>query len=174
MIPMASCPILRPASLRAIVLYGQRSLPQIAPRRTVMSASVGSIRRASGTVSIRTSPAPYITVARIWLSLLFHPRAFIPPTASRLAHTRAGRALEREKGHGSNPHGPSLRLSDRRDSPPRGWLVLVALCYIFRQHPSAGSELPCSGARSVRRTDASKSASGIESNRIRPRGAISA
>jgi hypothetical protein len=48
-----------------IVLYGQRSLPQIAARVTETRASVGSCRRASGTVSTRTSPAPYMTVARM-------------------------------------------------------------------------------------------------------------
>src|SRR5207247_5099411 len=47
------------------VLYGQRSLPQMAARVTTTRASVGSIRRASGTVSIWTSPAPNITVACI-------------------------------------------------------------------------------------------------------------
>src|SRR5215211_2447332 len=63
--PTNSCPIRRPVSLCSIDLYGQRSLPQIAARVTVTSASVGSMRRASGTVSTRTSPAPYITAARI-------------------------------------------------------------------------------------------------------------
>src|SRR6266536_2257683 len=63
--PMNSCPIRRPVSLGSIDLYGQRSLPQIPARVTRTSASVESIRRASGTFSIRTSPAPYITVARI-------------------------------------------------------------------------------------------------------------
>src|SRR5438128_10730025 len=48
-----------------ISLYGQRSLPQMQARVTATSASVGSIRRASGTFSMRTSPAPYRTVARI-------------------------------------------------------------------------------------------------------------
>jgi len=32
---------------------------------TVTSASADSTRRASGTSSTRTSPAPYVTVARI-------------------------------------------------------------------------------------------------------------
>ena len=55
----------RPASSCGIDLYGQRSLPQIAARVTRTSASVGSISRASGTSSMRTSPAPYISVARM-------------------------------------------------------------------------------------------------------------
>src|SRR5712691_1823878 len=63
--PIASCPMWRPVSLCSIVLYGQRSLPQMEARLTAMSASVCSTRRASGTVSTRTSPAPYMTVARM-------------------------------------------------------------------------------------------------------------
>src|SRR5437588_7801502 len=63
--PMASWPILRPLPLGSIVLYGHRSLPQMQARVTRRSASVRSIRRASGTLSIRTSPAPYMTVARM-------------------------------------------------------------------------------------------------------------
>src|SRR5690348_13022409 len=39
----------------------------MAARVTTTSASVGSIKRASGTFSIRTSPAPYMTVAFIFL-----------------------------------------------------------------------------------------------------------
>src|SRR5207237_6039635 len=67
--PMNSCPIRRPFSSCGIVLYGQRSLPQIAARVTRTRASVGSIRWASGTFSTRTSPAPYMRVARIALPL---------------------------------------------------------------------------------------------------------
>ena len=51
--------------LGAIDWYGQRSLPQMQARVTLTRASVGSISRASGTVSTRTSPAPYMTVARM-------------------------------------------------------------------------------------------------------------
>lgn len=67
----------RPVSLRSIFLYGQRSLPQMAARVTTTRASVGSMMRASGTLSIRTSPAPYITVARI-VYLLFLTRSVQP------------------------------------------------------------------------------------------------
>src|SRR5215211_7974108 len=67
--PMASCPIRRPVSLCSIVLYGQRSLPQIAARLTATRASVGSMGRASGAFSLRTSPALYITVARMVIYL---------------------------------------------------------------------------------------------------------
>src|SRR5207245_5722964 len=52
-----------------ISLYGQRSLPQMQARLTATSASVESIRRASGTFWMRTSPAPYRTVARIAIYL---------------------------------------------------------------------------------------------------------
>src|SRR6266513_2235396 len=63
--PIASCPITRPVSLRSIFWYGHKSLPQIHARVTRMRASVGSMICGSGTFSIRTSPALYITVARI-------------------------------------------------------------------------------------------------------------
>src|SRR2546430_8672624 len=45
--PMASCPMWRPVSLCSIVLYGQRSLPQMAARATATRASAGSIRWGS-------------------------------------------------------------------------------------------------------------------------------
>jgi hypothetical protein len=63
--PMNSCPMRRPSSSGSIDLYGQRSLPQMAARVTRTSALVYSIRWASGTSSTRTSPAPYMRVARI-------------------------------------------------------------------------------------------------------------
>ena len=63
--PTNSWPIRRPPSLGSIALYGQRSLPQMAARVTRTSASVGSTRCASGTVSTRTSCAAYMRVARI-------------------------------------------------------------------------------------------------------------
>src|SRR5258708_6071182 len=68
--PMNSWPIRWPASLGSIFRYGQRSLPQMQARVIVRRASVDSTRRASGTSSTRTSPAPYITVARILRSFL--------------------------------------------------------------------------------------------------------
>ena len=49
-------------------LYGHRSLPQMQARVTRITASVGSTMAASGTFSIRTSWALYMTVARIGLS----------------------------------------------------------------------------------------------------------
>src|SRR6266568_4610693 len=55
----------RPVWLRGMLLYGHRSLPQIAVRVTRTTASVDSTRWASGTVSTRTSPALYIKVARM-------------------------------------------------------------------------------------------------------------
>src|SRR6185369_12884987 len=64
-IPMNSWPIRFPVPLGAIELYGQRSLPQTHARVTRTRASLGSTILASGTVSTRTSCAPYITVARI-------------------------------------------------------------------------------------------------------------
>src|SRR5437762_7078969 len=68
-IPIASWPMRRGGSPGCISLYGQRSLPQMQARLTATSASVGSIRRASGTFSTRTSPGPYRTVARIAIYL---------------------------------------------------------------------------------------------------------
>src|SRR5205085_8380597 len=53
-------------------LYGQRSLPQMQARLTVTTASVGSMRRASGTFSMRTFPAPNMTVARIVIYLFLN------------------------------------------------------------------------------------------------------
>src|SRR5215471_18743363 len=61
--PTASCPITRPVLLGSIDLYGQRSLPQMQARETVTTASVGLMMAASGTFSVRTSPAAYMTVA---------------------------------------------------------------------------------------------------------------
>jgi hypothetical protein len=63
--PMNSCPIRCPVSVGCIWLYGHRSLPQIQARVTRTSASVRATILASGTFSIRTSPAPYMTVARM-------------------------------------------------------------------------------------------------------------
>src|SRR6516164_184796 len=63
--PIASCPITRPVSLRSIFWYGHKSLPQTHARVTRITASVDSTIFGSGTFSIRTSPALYITVARI-------------------------------------------------------------------------------------------------------------
>jgi hypothetical protein len=88
---MNSCPIRRPVSVCSIWLYGQRSLPQTAARVTRTSASVGSIRRASGTFSTRTSPAPYITVARIRPTS--RPRRSKRPSFSSLCLDGSGRCL---------------------------------------------------------------------------------
>ena len=63
--PMNSWPIRRPGSRGSSGLYGQRSCRRCTARVTRTSASVGSMTLASGTVSMRTSPAPYMTVARI-------------------------------------------------------------------------------------------------------------
>jgi hypothetical protein len=52
-------------------LYGHKSLPQMHALVTTTIASVGSLIIGSGTVSMRTSPAPYITVALIMLDLPF-------------------------------------------------------------------------------------------------------
>src|SRR5438067_3607965 len=65
-IPIASWPIDWPASLGSIDAYGHRSLPQIQALVTRRIASVGSRIDGSGTSSMRTSPAPRITVARIF------------------------------------------------------------------------------------------------------------
>src|SRR4051812_6859060 len=62
---MASWPMLCPVSLFGMSLYGHRSLPQMHARTTRRMASVGSRIDGSGTSSTRTSPAPYMMVARI-------------------------------------------------------------------------------------------------------------
>ena len=83
--PIASWPMLCPVSLFGMSLYGHRSLPQIQARTTRMIASVGSSNDGSGTFSTRTSPAPYMMVARMsqvlppyWSSVTFssHSTAF--------------------------------------------------------------------------------------------------
>jgi hypothetical protein len=61
--PMASWPMLWPVSDDSIDAYGHRSLPQMQARVTRTTASVGSTIFASGTFSVRTSPAAYMTVA---------------------------------------------------------------------------------------------------------------
>ena len=48
--------------------YGCRSLPQTQVRTTRTTASVGCCSAGSGTFSTRTSPAPYISVARTKIS----------------------------------------------------------------------------------------------------------
>jgi hypothetical protein len=53
------------ATARLHGLVGQRSLPQMQALVTRTTASVASMMVASGTFSMRTSPAAYITVARI-------------------------------------------------------------------------------------------------------------
>jgi len=55
--PMASCPIGCGSLSRSFNLYGHKSLPQIQARVMRISASVGCLIAASGTLSIRTSPA---------------------------------------------------------------------------------------------------------------------
>jgi Helix-turn-helix domain len=52
-------------SLVGMSLYGHRSLPQMQARTTRMIASVGSRMDGSGMFSMRTSPAPYMTIARM-------------------------------------------------------------------------------------------------------------
>src|SRR6266545_4442669 len=94
--PMASWPMRRPESLWSSVLYGHRSLPQMAARLTTTSASVGSITWASGTFSIRTSPAPYMTVARIVIYLV-------------LPAARARRARAMSRGRGRRRFAPGDR-----------------------------------------------------------------
>jgi hypothetical protein len=61
--PMASWPIGWPVSVASSDAYGQRSLPQMQARVTRTTASVGSAIVASGTSSMRTSPAANMKVA---------------------------------------------------------------------------------------------------------------
>ena len=59
-------------------LIWPQTLPQMQARVTVTTASVGSMMLASGTLSIRTSPAPNMTVARIMIYLLFSAGSMEP------------------------------------------------------------------------------------------------
>src|SRR3954449_236271 len=63
--PMNSCPIRAGPSAGDIEPYGHRSLPQMHEAVMRMSASVGCLTTESGTSSTRTSPAPYMWVARM-------------------------------------------------------------------------------------------------------------
>src|SRR4051794_1805022 len=63
--PMNSCPIRAGSPADGIEPYGHRSLPQMQEAVTRTSASVGNLITESGTSSTRTSPAPYMVVARI-------------------------------------------------------------------------------------------------------------
>jgi hypothetical protein len=80
---MNSWPIRFPVSLCFIELYGQRSLPQMQARVTMTIESVGSMSRASGTVSTRTSLAPYIhnSCSHIEAVLLFLLSSGLPRSA---------------------------------------------------------------------------------------------
>src|SRR4051812_46050256 len=64
---MNSWPIGVPWSAAGIEWYGCRSLPQTQVRTTRTTASVGASIVGSGSCSTRTSPAPYMTVARTLL-----------------------------------------------------------------------------------------------------------
>ena len=66
--PIASWPIGRPLSVGSRSAYGHRSLPQTQALVTRMIASVGSTIEGSGTSSTRTSPAAYMSVARMVLA----------------------------------------------------------------------------------------------------------
>ena len=101
--PMDSWPIRRPCSVGSMDLYGQRSLPQMQARVTTRSASVGSWRLASGTFSTRTSPAPYMTVARIG-------EPFVQRRLPSLKHTGAWRG---------SPSGAGYRRCRRIDPTAR-------------------------------------------------------
>src|SRR3954453_1373774 len=63
--PMNSCPIRAGPSADDIEPYGHRSLPQMQEAVMRTSASVGCLTTESGTSSTRTSPAPYMWVARM-------------------------------------------------------------------------------------------------------------
>src|SRR3954452_11995047 len=63
--PMNSCPMRAGPSAGDIEPYGHRSLPQMQEAVMRTSASVGRLMTESGTSSPRTSPAPYMLVARM-------------------------------------------------------------------------------------------------------------
>src|SRR5438045_6927331 len=113
--PMNSWPMRCPSSVRSMVLYGHRSLPQMQARVMVSSASVGSFRRASGTFSTRTSPAPYMTVARMGSILtavigegarsVCSSYSPLPLIVNRCYHTRAHARIKHER------HVPGLQAT---------------------------------------------------------------
>src|SRR5215218_1696672 len=63
--PMNSWPMRAGPSAGDMEPYGHRSLPQMQEAVTRTSASVGCLMTESGTSSTRTSPAPYMVVARM-------------------------------------------------------------------------------------------------------------
>jgi len=65
---------------------------------TATSASVGSIRRASGTLSTRTSPAPYRTVARIPIYLALPADADCDSWRGEQARRRGNRTRRERAG----------------------------------------------------------------------------
>ena len=76
-------------------------------RTTRTSASVGSLQRGSGTFSTRTSPAPYITVARIRASLSeVEDGSGIPAGRVDIQETRTGHAVGGpvDRGTDRTPH----------------------------------------------------------------------
>src|SRR5947208_2541850 len=175
--PLASWPMRRPVSLYSIVLYGQRSLPQMAARVTTTRASVGSIRRASGTVSIWTSPAPNITVARIvssppassglrvvenpvlFVANLFHPVGGLPVELVLNGDVRHGRrcrgAVPMLLTRREPDHVPRPNLLDR---PSPALCQAAASCHNQRLaqrlsvpcRPSAGLERDTGADRACR------------------------
>src|SRR6266571_5063509 len=100
-----------PVSLRSIDSYGQRSLPQMQARVTRTMASVGASMDGSGTFSIRTSPASYISVARILRK---------PPVGDGVSvhDERFRRSLTRRHSQGNIADAIGLRRVHARDSGP--------------------------------------------------------
>src|SRR3954469_21160091 len=94
--PIASWPMLWPFSVFGMSLYGQRSLPQMHARTTRIIASVAWTIDGSGTLSTRTSPAPYMMVARIsHLALVLLVGDLLEP----LDHLAVERLLNRDVRH---------------------------------------------------------------------------
>ena len=118
-------------------LYGHRSLPQMQARVTRTSASVGSTIRGVGNVSTRTSPAPYMTVARMCLLrssslrateahapghgrpvLIDHSRTAIPDEERSMQITR--NSLDTARGRATGSPARSSSTPSRRRRARRG------------------------------------------------------
>lgn len=133
--PRNSWPIRVPAALGSPPVYGHRSEPQTQAWVTQTTASRGDCTEASGTCSMRTSPTPWNTVARIGAPAR-GARVCVPSLA----------------------HCPPAR----RCTPVGSWILLVAArgheCLIIG--PAAGMCASCGGGTG-QRPDTPPTARGI-------------
>jgi hypothetical protein len=106
-------------------------------RVTTRRASVGSTMRASGTFSTRTSPAPYMTGAR--MGSTFPSRAMC--VRSLLKHAEAGLGVACRRPHSSDQEGDMqiTRSSIDTKQGPSDWFT--GAVYITRSRPRL--PMPC-------------------------------